>query len=384
LRTTLSERGCPPHRVDLAGRAVEALLGRATTVLPDGRVFVVTGDIPALWLRDSAAQLRPLLALRGEAPAVVELVAGLLRFQVECVLANPYANAFTENVQPFERKYELDSLCAPLQLAWLLARSTGSRDHLDERFVDAARTIVEVWRREQQHDPASYRYRRLGRRRATLSHRGRGAPFAPTGMSWSAFRPSDDRCVYPFNVPANAAAAVALERLAELDVARDEAQSLAAELRDAIERHAVVDGVYAYEVDGLGRTLLLDDANVPSLLSLPYLGFCDRSDERYRATRDFVLDARNPNWTKAGIGSGHTGRGRVWPLAIVMEGLTAADDAERERALERAEATVTGDLLLHESVDPDDPRRFTRHWFSWADMLYVELVLAAAGVSVVP
>jgi meiotically up-regulated gene 157 (Mug157) protein len=354
----------------------------------DGTVFVVTGDIPAMWLRDSAAQVRPLLALRHEAPEVVELVAGVLRLQVELVLLDPHANAFTgPPYRVFERKYEVDSLCAPPWLAWSLWRATGSLDHVDERFVAAATSIVALWRREQAHEPGSYRFRRVGRRRGSLSHGGFGAPFAATGMTWSAFRPSDDRCVYPFNVPQNAFAAVSLERLAELGVLVDESRALAAELRAAIARHGVVDGRYAYEVDGLGHALSLDDANVPSLLSLPYLGFGARDDPVYAATRSFVLSSRNPTWGEgavvSGVGSEHTRGGWVWPLAIAIEGLTAADDAERERALERVEATATGELLLHEAVDPNDPVRFTRSWFSWADMLYVELVLASAGFAVV-
>jgi uncharacterized protein len=382
LRRLLGARDVPPQRIDLAARAVDTLLSRAVTVQPDGTAYVVTGDIPAMWLRDSAAQVRPLLALRHEVPEVVELVAGVLRLQVELVLIDPMANAFTgPPFRVYERKYEVDSLTAPLQLAWLFGR-----DHVDERFAAAARTILDLWRREQDHEPRSYRFRRLGRRRASLSHGGHGAPHARTGMTWSAFRPSDDRCVCPYNVPANALAAASLERLAELDVFAGEARSLAGELRAGIERHGIVDGIYAYEVDGLGNSLLLDDANVPSLLSLPYVGFCERDDPVYVATRAWALSSRNPNWADGkvvrGVGSTHTRRGWVWPLAIAMEGLTAGTSAGREDALERLEATITGDTLLHEAVDPDDPRRFTRRWFSWADMLYVELVLASAGLGV--
>ena len=141
--------------------------------------------------------------------------------------------------------------------------------------------------------------------------------------------------------------------------------------------------IYAYEVDGLGGTLLLDDANVPSLLSLPYLGFCEPDDPLYRSTRDWVLGPRNPSWVPgplSGVSSTHGRRGWVWPLAIATEGLTSLEASEMEEAARRIEATVTGELLLHESVDPADPRRYRRRWFSWADMLYVELVLATAGI----
>ena len=399
----------PARRVALAARAVEDLLTRAVTRLDDGSVHVGTGDIPAMWLRDSAAQVRPLLALAKEAPDVVELVAGVLRRQVELVLIDPRANAFNpgptgsamrrdfrdQSPWVFERKYAVDSLCAPLTLAWLLWLTTGSTAHVDARFHAAARAIVDLWRSEQQHDRRSYALRRrLARRRASLSHRGRGAPVARTGMTWSGFRPSDDACVLGFHIPANALAAISLERVTQLlgdeCLAADAAQ-LAAEIRTGIADHGVVEHpdagrIYAYEVDGRGGVLLQDDANVPSLLSLPYLGFCAPADPLYRTTRAFALGGGNPLFAKGratrGIGSDHTRRGWVWPLALAMEGLTAAADEERHDALSRLEALVTRDGTFHESVDANDPRRFTRRWFSWADMLYVELVLAAAGIRV--
>jgi meiotically up-regulated gene 157 (Mug157) protein len=416
LRARLAGAGVPEARTALAARALESLLARAVTVREDGTAFVVTGDITAMWLRDSAAQVRPLLALAGEVPELAALVAGVLRTQVDQVLLDPYANAFNDgptgelmrrdfrDQSPwvFERKYEVDSPGAPLSLAWTLWRATGSAAHVDARFLEAAGSIVGLWRREQEHDRTSYRlWRPLRPRRDSLSHRGRGAPVATTGMTWSAFRPSDDACRYGYNVPANAFAAVALERLAELVEAAvaamgplglaADARALAAEIRAGIAAHAVVAGpgpdgeqVLAYEVDGLGRALLMDDANVPSLLSLPYLGFCAATDPLYRATRAFVLGPGNPCWWQGravrGVGSPHTGRRRVWPLAILMEGLTSTGADGVEAALHRAESTVTGDLLLHESVHADAARRFTRSWFSWADMLYVELVLASAAI----
>ena len=361
-------------------------------VREDGTVFVITGDIPAMWLRDSAAQVRPLLALAEDFPPVVELVAGVLRLQVEQVLIDPYANAFRDRPPwVFERKYELDSLCAPLSLGWLLWRTTGSTAHIDARFREAARAIVEHWRREQYHEPGSYIFRRrFARRTDSLPGRGRGRPVARTGMTWSGFRPSDDACSYGYNIPANAFAAVSLDRLAALlgnEPLAAEARGLAAAIRGGISEYGIVDveagRIYAYEVDGLGGTLLLDDANVPSLLSLPYLGFCEPDDPLYRSTRDWVLGPRNPSWVPgplSGVSSTHGRRGWVWPLAIAMEGLTALEASEMEEAARRVEATVTGELLLHESVDPADPRRFRRRWFSWADMLYVELVLATAGI----
>jgi meiotically up-regulated gene 157 (Mug157) protein len=388
LETLLSEAGAPAHRIELALRATRRMLEEAVRVHEDGSVYVLTGDIPAMWLRDSAAQVRPLLALAGDVPAASELVSGVLRTQIEQVLLDPYANAFFDRPhRVFERKYELDSLCAPLSLAWLLWRTTGSRAHVDGRFLEGAALIVELWRGEQSHDPATYSFRRhLARRTDSLPSRGRGRPLSRTGMTWSGFRPSDDACVYGYHIPANAFAAVSLDRLAELlvdDPVAVAARELGAEIRAGIEKHGIVDGIYAYEVDGLGGALRLDDANVPSLLSLPYLGFCETDDATYRATRAWILSPNNPSWVAgpiAGMGSTHGRRGWVWPLGIAIEGLTATCESELDEAARRIEKTVTGDLLIHESVDPTQPARFRRRWFSWADMLYVELVLASVGV----
>jgi meiotically up-regulated gene 157 (Mug157) protein len=409
LRQLLTDAAVPEHRVELACAATDLLLRRAIVRHDDGSAYVITGDIRAMWLRDSTAQVTPLLALAPHVPGLADLVRGVLRTQVRQVLVDPRANAFNDgptraamrrdfrDQSPwvFERKYALDSLCAPLTLAWQLWHATGSTEHVSAGFREAARTIVAFWRAEQEHDPGSYRFRRLlARRRDSLPHDGRGAPVAYTGMTWSGFRPGDDACSLGYHIPANALAAVSLRRLAALleasgDGTAAAARALAAEIDAGIRRHGIVElpggEIYAYEVDGLGGVALLDDANVPSLLSLPYLGYCSPSDPLYLATRRWVLGPANPNWSVGtairGVGSAHTPRGWVWPLAVIVEGLTATDDEQREAALRRVEATVAPGGLFHESVHPSRPGRFTRPWFSWADMLYVELVLVAAGVT---
>jgi meiotically up-regulated gene 157 (Mug157) protein len=215
-------------------------------------------------------------------------------------------------------------------------------------------------------------------------------------MVWSGFRPSDDACVYGYHVPSNALTVVALQQLATLletagvdEPLTREARHISAEIDEGIRRHAVVPHpaaghIYAYEVDGLGNHLLLDDANPPNLISLPYLDYCPQTDPVYVATRSWALSPANPCWAGGavvhGLGSRHTRRGFVWPLGIAVEGITAASADEREDALLRLEATLDREGLFHESVDPDDPGRYTRHWFSWADMLYVELVFTSAGL----
>jgi meiotically up-regulated gene 157 (Mug157) protein len=355
--------------------------------------------------------VRPYLALAAHDPEVAAMIAGVVRRQMRYVTIDPYANAFnaesngrrwdaadeTEmNDWLWERKYEVDSLCYPLQLAYLLWRATGDTAHLDATFREAAERILRTWRTEQRHANSRYSFvRRNCPPTDTLSHEGRGAPVAETGMTWSGFRPSDDACVYGYLVPSNMFAAVALGYLAEIAQAlddaalRDEARALEAEIRAGIAAHATVEHpehgqIYAYETDGLGNYTLMDDANVPSLLSLPYLGWCAPDDPLYLRTRAFVLSPSNPFFYRGtaaeGVGSPHTPPRYIWHIALAMQGLTATDPAERERLLELMERTDAGAGMMHEGFDVDDPAKFTRPWFSWANMMYCELVLASLGV----
>lgn len=376
--------------------------------LDDGTVFVQTGDIPAMWLRDSAAQIRPYLAAALD-EEVYRTLAAVLRRQTMLVRTDPYANAFhaapgvpghRDSPPPgpmvWERKYELDSLCAPLLLGYALWRAASRSDHLDDDFFRAAESIVALWRLEQHHSERSpYQFARadswaLDR----LGPDGRGTPVGPTGMTWSGFRPSDDACEYGYLIPANAMAAVALHALAELaerggrGALAGEARALRDEIRAGIRRFGTVEApaggvVYAYEVDGLGHHLFQDDANVPSLLALPYLGFCSMEDPIYRRTRDLVLSKANPHYhhglRAAGIGSPHTPGRRVWPLALTMQALTTSDDDERRRLARLVHDTDAGTGFVHESFDVDDPWAYTRPWFGWGNALYSELLMELAG-----
>jgi meiotically up-regulated gene 157 (Mug157) protein len=399
------------RRATLVEAAVRRTVTDAITLLPDGTAFVATGDIPAMWLRDSAAQLRPLLAAAHE-PDVAPLLIAVSRRQLEYVAIDPYANAFNatpsgagyhrdfEDQSPWvwERKYELDSLAWTFDFATRVFRATASTEHLDDTWVRAVTAALDVMELEQDHANSDYAFiRRLVVSHDTLSHRGRGAPVGHTGMTWSGFRPSDDGCEYGYLVPSNCFAAVALDGVAELaiDVCGDaalanRAAQLAAEIRAGVMeygvlKHDTLGSVYAYEVDGLGNSAFQDDANVPSLLSLPYLGWCAPDDPTYLATRSLVLSGANPRFysgsTGEGVGSQHTRAAWVWPLAIAMRGLTATDDSERLTALDLLEATTGGTDRMHESFDVNDPRRYTRGWFSWADMTYVDLALTTIGMT---
>lgn len=375
-------------------------------------VFVRTGDIPAMWLRDSTAQVRPYLAVAAD-PQVGDVLAGVSRRQIRCVLLDPYANAFNDGPtgahgEPgdrptpgewvWERKYELDSLCAPLQLAYAIRRATGREDHLDEAFHRAARAIVRLWRTEQHHARSPYRFIRPSGPFAgdSLPHDGRGAPVGRTGMTWSGFRPSDDACEHGFLVPANALASATLHGLAELASSSlhdaelaHESSTLADEIDAGILANAVVEtggaSVLAFEVDGLGAALLADDANLPSLLSLPLSGWCTPQDPLYRATRRLVLSPANPSFFgggyASGVGSTHTPDGHVWPLAIATAGLTGGR-SDAAQALDALAATTAGTGLMHESFHADDPGRYTRDWFGWANAMFCELALDLCGSGV--
>lgn len=382
---------------------------RDTISLDDDGAFVITGDIPAMWLRDSTTQMTPYLRFAADDPVLAGLLWAVVRRQFRLIEHDPYANSFNRepngahydpddlNADPlvWEQKYEVDSLAYPVTFAHALWRATGSTAVLDERAHRVFRTIVTQWRAEQDHDASDYRFVRDGAvPTETLARAGRGTPVAVTGMTWCGFRPSDDACTYGYNVPANLFAAEAL--LAVAAVARevwsdaglaDDADLLRSRILDGVRQHGIVTGpagddVYAYEVDGLGGVLLMDDANTPSLLSLPLSAPSVLDDTVWAATRDFVLSPANPYWfsgtAAAGIGSPHTLPQRVWPIALAVEGLVSGSPARRRELLDVLVATDGGTGDMHESFDVEDPAQFSRPWFSWADAMFCELALAAA------
>jgi meiotically up-regulated gene 157 (Mug157) protein len=376
----------------------------------DGTAFIVTGDIPAMWLRDSAAQLRPYLLLCADDEPLQDLLVAVLRRQVEFLLSDPYANAFAGGTrsehrdstaagpQTWERKFELDSLCFPVELAYRLFRITGRDDVLDGRVRHAFDVVLDVLQTEQDHERRSeYAFERHGAPSTdTLVRAGRGRDTARTGLVWSGFRPSDDACVLGNNIPGNMFVAVALGYIAVLadevfrDAAmRDRAAALRALVDAAITEHGIVSrpetgDVFAYEVDGRGAVLLMDDANMPSLLSAPLTGYVSPDDTTYLSTRRFVLSSRNPYFfagaRAAGVGSPHTPDGHAWPIAIAVRGLTAVDVAEKTAALDLLLRTTGGTGRMHESFDVDDPFQYTRPWFSWADAMFCELVMDVGGL----
>jgi meiotically up-regulated gene 157 (Mug157) protein len=391
---------------DLVGRAMLATLTDTVGVDPAGRVFVITGDIPAMWLRDSTTQLTPYLRFVEQSRQLAGLVEQVVRRQFGFIAHDPYANAFNdgptgahydpadvcEDPEVWEQKYEVDSLAYPVTLAHALWRRTGRTGFLlDAPTPGVLRTVVDQLRAEQQHDASPYRFERTTAiPTETLPRGGRGSAVAQTGMTWSGFRPSDDACTFGFNIPANLFAAEALLSLAEIatEVLQDmplaeDARTLSAELVAGVQAHGIVPGpggvpIYAYEVDGLGGSLIMDDANTPSLLSLPLIAPTVLDPAVWAATRDVVLSPANPCWFEGsvlrGIGSPHTRDRRVWPIALAVEGLVGTP-ADRRRLLRMIADTDAGTGRVHESIDVDDPAVFSRPWFSWAESMFCELAL---------
>jgi len=373
----------------------------------DGTSHIITGDIPAMWLRDSAAQVRPYLTIAKEDRDMADIIEGVVRRQFQYILIDPYANAFNEesngnkwdddltemNDWLWERKYEIDSLCYPIQLAYLLWKTTGRTEFFDENFKQAVGKILEVWEIEQDHEKNSkYRFQRVNCSPTdTLTNEGLGEPVKRTGMTWSGFRPSDDACKYGYLIPSNMFAVVVLGYLMEIainilndDELAQKAEKLRNEISLGINEYAVINHekygeIFAYETDGIGNYNLMDDANVPSLLSLPYLGYCEPDNSIYVNTRKFLLSDENPYYYKGkvaeGIGSPHTPQNYIWHISLAIQGLTAQSKEEKFRIIKILEKTDAGTDMMHEGFHVDDPKEFTRPWFSWANAMYCELVL---------
>ena len=375
---------------------------------PNGKpdTFVITGDIPAMWLRDSSTQVMSYVRLAPKDKKLRQLFQGLIHRQAKCILLDAYANAFyaTNEIGPWakdvtdmrpgvhERKWEIDSLCYPIRVAYTYWQATGDTDALDADWRMAARRIVSTFREQQRlKNDGPYRFQRLTTAFYDNSpNTGLGNPTVKIGLVHSAFRPSDDACLFPFLVPSNLFAVVSLRQLHQIstEVLRDQeladdAARLADDLMAALEKHAVVNHprhgkIYAYEIDGFGNSLFMDDANVPSLLSLPYLGCCKREDEVYRRTRAFVWSDDNPfffHGVAEGIGGPHVGPGMIWPLSIIMRALTSEDESEIESCLRTLVATTGGTGFMHESFDARDPAKYTRPWFAWCNSIFGELVV---------
>jgi meiotically up-regulated gene 157 (Mug157) protein len=362
---------------------------------PDGTAYVKTGDIPAEWLRDASAQARPYLFFAKQDPDVRKLLRAIIARMAKYLQIDPYANAYTLDYRVWEQKFELDSLAYPITLSWSYWKTTGDDSIFTPDFAKALDSVLATMQREQDHPrDSSYTH-------PELADGGKGRPVGYTGMIWTGFRPSDDACYYNFLIPSEMFAVVALGDMAEIErdvyhniVKAREAKALRDEVQRGIQTYGLVlvpkyGYIYAYEVDGLGHAILTDDANIPSLLSAPYIGYTTPSDRYYENTRHFLLSQDNPSFYQGrdarGIGSYHTPDKWVWPLALIVQGMTATTPAEKQDVLSQLLASDPGDHLLHESFNPDDPRQYTRQSFGWPNALFSEFVMTQfQGVSEIP
>lgn len=370
--------------------------------------YVITGDIDAMWLRDSTAQVWPYLSLVKEDEKLKMLIAGVINRQKANILYDPYANAFYKDrskqgewkddqtdMKPgiHERKWEIDSLCYPIRLSYHYWKITGDQSPFDAQWKEAIMLILKTFKEQQRKtDKGPYKFeRRTAWATDGVPLGGYGYPAKPVGLIFSMFRPSDDATIFPFLIPSNFFAVTSMKEAAEmLNKIHHDATSasaclaLATEVEQALKQYATVTHpvygkVYAYEVNGFGSFNLMDDANVPSLLAMPYLGAIPNTDPVYINTRKLLLSDANPFFFKGrageGIGGPHVGVDMIWPISIIIRGLTSRNDAEIKNCLKMLQTTHGGTGFMHEAFHKDDDKKFTRKWFAWANTIFGEFAL---------
>lgn len=353
----------------------------------DATTYVQSGDIPAMWLRDSSAQTIPYIRFQITFPVLRDRFAGVIERNARNILKDPYANAVESDYTVWERKWEVDSLAWPVVLASIYWRETHDRTVFTPDLHRALTTVVGTYECEARHRTCSH-YQFPQRVYTNDAYN------AGTGMIWGAFRPSDDPVEYRFNIPQNAMAVVALRNIVQLANEGYGDRALAGRAQALGER--VAQGIlgygrfynsarrtwmYAYETDGFGRYNLMDDANIPNLTTLPYIDWCSAFDPLYLATRSFTLSMDNPFYFSGryaqGLGSPHTPYGYVWPLGIIGRALTATSSLEVANAITTLAETDGESGLIHESFYPGGYWRYTREEFGWANALGAELLFRA-------
>lgn len=361
----------------------------------DGTTYVQTGDIPAMWLRDSSVQTIPYIRFAGTYGGLRSIFRGVIERDAKNILVNPHAEAFSADYHVWEGKWEIDSLSWPVLMAFMYYADTRDRKIFTPTLHRAMQTIVSTLQCEQHHATCSH----YVWPQAVPTHEA----YNPgTGMIWSAFRPSDDPVTYRFNVPQNAIAVIAMRLLArfareafgDAELAND-ATALAQQVQVGIERYgrkwdpAHGGWMYVYETDGYGNDNLMDDANIPNLTALPYIGWCSTDDHVYLNTRSFTLSSADPYYYTGkyatGLGSPHTPKGWVWPLGMIGAALSTTHRNDIENAIDMLDRSDTLNGLMHESVNPNDPSQFTRPEFGWANAFWADLMFrTVAGYPAIP
>eukprot|EP01006_Ploeotia_vitrea_P044901 TRINITY_DN66882_c4_g7_i1.p1 TRINITY_DN66882_c4_g7~~TRINITY_DN66882_c4_g7_i1.p1 ORF type:complete len:466 (+),score=28.41 TRINITY_DN66882_c4_g7_i1:99-1400(+) len=337
--------------------------------VPD--TFVITGDIPAMWLRDGMFQVWPYIKYANQDEHLKDMLRGVINRMAASILIDHYANAYNYadegspwqhdtrfppmNKKLWEGKYELDTLLSVLRMSnGYYAETKDLTPFKRTDWVKAVSTILDTIEYEQTPTLDSFKLPRYFFARDTetptdtLEHMV-GWPAAWTGMAKTAFRPSDDAAKYPFLVPINAMATRELGLIADLLTTLGQpklaakAKKLRAEIQTGLDtwgivNHTLFGRIYSYETDGYASWNFMDDANT-GLLSLPYLGILSPKDEVYNATRQFILSEHNPYWFKgtagSGVGSPHTKLLWAWPMGITMQAFTSESDEEIMECLAR-------------------------------------------------
>lgn len=376
--------------------------------MKDGQpnTFIITGDINAMWLRDSSAQVWSYLPLMRDDPKLQQMIKGLIRRQLECILIDPYANAFNNgptgkgwqgdatkmSKEVNERKWEIDSLCYPLRLMYQYWKETGDASIFDGLWEEAIQRVLQTFKEQQRKEndgPYSFE-RNTGNAIGTMVNRT-GNPVNPVGLVVSCFRPSDDATIFGFLIPSNMFIVASLRQLNEMIETTgkgsrmlEASRTLMKEVDAAIQKYGVVrhpkyGKVYAFEVDGFGGQNIMDESNIPSLISAPYLKYTSKKDPVYRNTRKLVWSRDNPYFFKGtageGIGGPHCGKGRIWPMSIIMKALTTDDEQEIKECLTQLVNTDGDTGFIHENFDKDNAKVFGRAWFAWVNSLFSELVI---------
>ena len=376
----------------------------------DGKpdTFIITGDIDAMWLRDSTAQVWPYLPLIKKDKKIKNLIKGLINRQAKCVIRDPYANSFYKDLSKVsahnkdvptpiagvhEQKWEVDSLCYVIRLSYHYYKLTGDNSIFDEIWIKSSKLIYDTFLTEQRKDGKSpYRFIRNGTAMVDAPvFSGTGRPFRPNGMICSMFRPSDDATMYPFLIPSNIFASISMQQLSEIYsdekidlIFSKKCMSMSIEIDDAVKKYSIKEHlnfgkIYSYEIDGFGNNLYMDDANVPSLMSLAYLDSKFINDKVYQNTRKFLLSDNNPYFLKGqaaeGQASPHTGKDKIWPMGIILRAMTSNNDQEIIKCLKMLVNTHAGTGFMHEAFDKDDPSNYFRSWFAWANTLFGELII---------
>ncbi|KAL1297982.1 hypothetical protein AAFC00_006489 [Neodothiora populina] len=389
--------------------------------------FVITGDINAMWLRDSANQMQSyqqLLTASNSSDSLASLYRGVINLQSRYILTSPYCNAFQppaesgidpvsspingniyptyDNSSVFECKYELDSVAAFLEISSDYYTATQDLAFFGKyNWVETVEAILSLtdamktptFAANGSVNPSPYSFQKMTLRGSeTLLNNGLGSPVNNnTGLIRSAFRPSDDSTIYQFFIPANmmfstylSSAADIMRGLGNTDLA-DSMSSLSSSLRTAIDDYGIVSSringdIYAYEVDGYGGANIMDDANIPSLLSAAFFGFVDVNDTVYQNTRKQVLSPQGNPYFNFGtvlssVGGPHDGPGYAWPMASIVRILTSSDDEEITDQLRQILSSTDGLGLIHESINTFDQSDWTRQWFSWANGLFGQMIL---------